>query len=387
VKAAAALSEHPLATHSVGDVAGSILERLSEPIDLVFVFAHSTHGGIIDDIAGALAQLLDPTVLVGTTASGVIAQDAEVEDRSALAVWAASGLSVAPLRFEPGEGRPTSGWPAVSPENAATPESGPASESGASTAIVLADPFSTKIPEIFHSAATDLPGLAIHGGLVSAARGPGEAILLLDGDRYADGAVGVVIGGEVTSVVSQGCRPVGEPFTVTESSGNLVTGLASRPPLDVLRAVVAKSSDAERELLAAGVHIGLVVAETKHEYRRGDFLIRGLLGFDQESGAMSVGASVPVGTTLQFHVRDAASASLDLREHLAAAQEASAALTFTCNGRGERLFGRSGHDAELVHELTGSGATAGMFCAGEFGPFAGSNHVHGFTSSSVLFTG
>jgi len=97
VKAAAALSEHPLATHSVGDVAGSILERLSEPIDLVFVFAHSTHGGIIDDIAGALAQLLDPTVLVGTTASGVIAQDVEVEDRSALAVWAASGLSVATL--------------------------------------------------------------------------------------------------------------------------------------------------------------------------------------------------------------------------------------------------------------------------------------------------
>ena len=81
----------------------------------------------------------------------------------------------------------------------------------------------------------------------------------------------------------------------------------------------------------------------------------------------------------------------DWRVEMAAALELTpeaplqTAASFTCNGRGENLFGRAGHDAELVHDLTGSRATAGMFCAGEFGPVAGANHVHGFTASSLLF--
>ena len=74
------------------------------------------------------------------------------------------------------------------------------------------------------------------------------------------------------------------------------------------------------------------------------------------------------------------------RSHRLEGTTGSAALTFTCNGRGERLFGRPHHDAELVHALTGSSATAGMFCAGELGPVNGANHVHGFTASTLVFT-
>ena len=107
---------------------------------------------------------------------------------------------------------------------------------------------------------------------------------------------------------------------------------------------------------------------------------------DQTSGAVRVGDRVPVGTTLQFHVRDAATADLDLREMLSSA-DADAALLFTCNGRDTSLFGEADHDAALVSEAVGGGALAGMFCAGELGPVAGRNHVHGFTASILLLYG
>ena len=64
---------------------------------------------------------------------------------------------------------------------------------------------------------------------------------------------------------------------------------------------------------------------------------------------------------------------------------AEAALVFTCNGRGARLFGRPHHDASVVAETLDDPAAAGFFAAGEFGPVGGRNFVHGFTASVVLF--
>jgi small ligand-binding sensory domain FIST len=38
----------------------------------------------------------------------------------------------------------------------------------------------------------------------------------------------------------------------------------------------------------------------------------------------------------------------------------------------------------MLHEAIAA-PVAGMFCAGEIGPIAGRNHLHGFTASIVLF--
>ena len=118
---------------------------------------------------------------------------------------------------------------------------------------------------------------------------------------------------------------------------------------------------------------------------RGDFLIRGVLGADRESGAVAIGDRAEVGATLQFQVRDADAADEDLRE-LLAGHDADGALLFTCNGRGRRLFGVDDHDAALLDAVVRDGASAGMFCAGELGPVGGRNFVHGFTASMILFT-
>lgn len=368
--AASALSEHPLAAHAVGEVAGLILESMDgAPIDLLVVFIDSVHTGAVEDISAALRQLLMPATMIGTTACGVLERVTEVEDRSAISVWAASGISVTPLLFAPGASAPSVGWDDI----------------GQPHAIILADPFTSPAVEMLEDAQHNAPHLEIHGGLASGARGPGGNRLLLDSRVLSNGAVGVALEGvPMRSVVSQGCRPVGDAFTVTNVAGNVVTELASQQPMEVLRKIVGSASDDDGKLMANGLHVGLVINEQQLDFTRGDFLIRALIGADPDNGAIAIGAAVEVGTTLQFQVRDATTATDDLVEMLAD-ESAQAALMFTCNGRGEHLFGRSGHDAELVHELTGSRATAGMFCAGEFGPIRAENHLHGFTASTLLF--
>jgi small ligand-binding sensory domain FIST len=209
---------------------------------------------------------------------------------------------------------------------------------------------------------------------------------VLNGRIFTDGAVGVLFGRDVAveSVVSQGCRPIGQPYVVTKAEGNAVYELGGQSAYQRL-VDMANSSLDERDvsLINNGLHMGLVIDEHKADFGRGDFLVRNVIGADAEHGVIGVSDVVEVGTTAQYHVRDAVTADEDLRA-LLLRREAEAALVFTCNGRGRRLFGRPHHDAMAIAEGLDDPATAGFFAAGEFGPVGGRNFVHGFTASVVL---
>jgi small ligand-binding sensory domain FIST len=200
------------------------------------------------------------------------------------------------------------------------------------------------------------------------------------------GAVGVMCSDDVPirAVVSQGCRPIGEPLTITRAERNLAHELAGRPAMDRLQEIVQAASDEDRHLMREGLHLGLVVDEHRLDFERGDFLVRNLLGVDQTTGSLAVSEQVEVGQTVQFQVRDATAADEDLRCLLDGVGGAGA-LLFTCNGRGTQLFAEPGHDASVVAELLGTVPLAGAFCAGEIGPIGGQNFLHGFTASVAVF--
>jgi small ligand-binding sensory domain FIST len=196
----------------------------------------------------------------------------------------------------------------------------------------------------------------------------------------------------VRPLVAQGCRPVGDPYTVTRADGNLIFELGGRPPLARLREMAATLPAEDQELLAAGPHLGLVIDEYQSEARLGDFLVRSIVGADPASGAMAVAGDVEVGQTVQFHVRDARSADDDLRRVLAreaggpGGRPPAGALLFTCTGRGSRMFPGPDHDAGLLAETLGPLPVAGFFCDGELGPVGGQNFLHTFTASIALFS-
>lgn len=372
---AAALSEHPLPTHATGEVVGRILEELGPAPDLAVVFVTAPLAGALDDIAATIRATLQPTTLLGATAVSVLGGDREVEEESAISLFAAQMSPVMPVRVE--AERLADGWRL---------ESTLAGPLGARTLVLLADPFTFPVEDFLEKLAVEEPELQVIGGMASAARGPGGNRLVLNGEVVADGAVGVLLDANTaaTTLVSQGCRPVGQPLVVTRAERNVIYEIAGRPALERLQELAASLSPDDRRLLAAGVHLGRVMDESRAEFGRGDFLVRQVVGADRDAQSLAVGDEIEVGTTIQFHVRDADSADEDLRALLTGASS-SAALVFTCNGRGTHLFDAPHHDASVINSQLDGGATSGMFCAGEVGPIGGRNFVHGFTASVLLF--
>jgi len=143
---------------------------------------------------------------------------------------------------------------------------------------------------------------------------------------------------------------------------------------------------ARRRAAARALQLGVVVDEYADEHVRGDFLVRGILGADEATGAVAVGDVVEVGRTVRFQVRDAGAAAEDLAMMLPPRGDgARGALLFSCAGR-RTLLGKPDHDVRTVRDRFGGAAVAGLLAAGEIGPVGGRNHLHG-CSASVLALG
>jgi small ligand-binding sensory domain FIST len=374
---ASALSLHPDPAEATGEVVGRVLELMAEAPDLALLFCSPHHVDAMDDIAGTVRALVRPGVLAGTTAVAVVAGEREVEDGPAVALWAAR-LAARP--------RPLRLTAARTPAGVALQGLSVSSLAPGEVILLLADPFTLPVDAVVEALATLDPPVPVVGGVASASGVPGGNRLVLDGEVSDGGGVGVVLPADVatTVVVSQGCRPVGGPMIVTAAEGNLLTELAGRPALERLEALVVGADPDERTRLAGGLHLGIAIDEHRATFQQGDFLVRNLVGADREARALAVDQRVAVGTTVQFQVRDADAADDDLRARLAG-MAGDGALLFTCNGRGERLFGVPDHDAAVVAAALGSDAVAGMFCAGEVGPVGARSFLHGFTASVVVF--
>jgi len=377
---AAALSEHPNAAVATGDVVGRVLEGLgdaSEPPDLAMVFVTPAHASELHEIVATVNATLRPTAMLGCAAISVVGGEREVERGPGISLWAGRTGAVTAFHLEVGpspDGLTFTGWPDAIPDDA-------------SALLLIPDPFSFPTDDLLRRMAEDRPGMPVVGGMASVARAPGGNRLVINDEVVTSGAVGAFLGAgvEVTTVVSQGCRPVGSPFVVTRAEQNIVYELGGRPAVERLQEVAAGLSDADRDLLASLVQIGRVIDEHKLDFVPGDFLVRNVVGADPNSGALQVGDIVEVGSTAQFQVRDATSADQDLRR-LISGRPAQAALVFTCNGRGTHLFPEPHHDAMVVSESLAGAPVAGMFCAGELGPIGGHNFTHGFTASVMLLS-
>jgi small ligand-binding sensory domain FIST len=339
-----------------------------------------SHTGKAVNVLNAVQEMVEPPALIGCVAQAIVAGRREIEDDAAVAVWLASGLVAETFQLEfvrTGSGGLLAGYQF--------------DRTAHDLHLLLPDPYTFPSSLLIEHLNTDLPGTTVVGGVVSGGLRPGDTRLFRDREVLTSGLVGVRLPGtHAVPIVSQGCRPIGNPYIVTGADGALLTELGGRPPLQRLLEILEDLPPDERELVSHGLHIGIVVDEHLAAPDQGDFMIRGLLGADQSTGAIEIGDVVEVGSTVQFQVRDATGADRDLRLTVerAGAQlpgRPVGALLFTCNGRGRRMFGVADHDASTIEELLGGIPLAGFFAAGEIGPIAGRNALHGFTASMALF--
>jgi len=347
--------------------------------NLVLAFIADDHRDAVDEIAGVLGDLFNEAAVIGCTTQGVVGGSRELEHGPAVSLFTAylpdTSVQAFALDFvEIGDGEGDyEGWPSVLAPDTAL--------------LMLCDRFSFPAGHLAEKLNAERPGTRLIGGVASGGDAAGESRLMIGRDVRPHGAVAVALSGRVRveSLVSQGCRPVGEPFTVTRADRNIIFELGGKSPIEQISAIWKAATPRERGLMASGpLHIGKVIDEYRTDFGAGDFLIRTVVGADQASGVIAVNDIMSVGETVQFHVRDPESADEDLRELLEAVRtKPSGALLFTCNGRGTAMFSEQDHDATMVSKALGV-PISGFFCAGELGPIGGKNFLHGFTASLAL---
>jgi small ligand-binding sensory domain FIST len=359
-------------------------------VDVAMLFVTADHADSAEEILSKLHAGLSPALLVGCTGEGVIGAGREIERSPGLSLLVGElGENVRASATHVGNGQ----WEDVLDDQLVLSE---ALGHGEETRLLVGfgDPWTTPLDPLMHR--LDQLKLPLVGGMASAARRQGENRLFLNDRVLDEGFVGVSFSGalDVETIVSQGCRPVGPTFVVTKAQRDIIEQLGGRPALTQLRATIDTLPQSEKELLGGGLFIGRAISEYREKFGRGDFLIRSVTGIYQDSGAIAAADVVRVGQTVQFHVRDAATAEEDLRLMLKnddgkasdGPSSPACALLFSCNGRGTRMFPEfPGHDSSLVRAALGENTpVVGFFAAGELGPVAGSNFIHGHTASIAV---
>jgi small ligand-binding sensory domain FIST len=383
-----ALSREAQTEAAVTEVLESVASQLPEQhAHLSFVFASPHHLKAFPRLLHVIQERLSTHTLLGCTGGGVIGDRREVESRPGLALMAAHlpGVTVTPFHIEQPELEES--WPETywHKRLSLTADVEP-------TFILLPDPFMIDAQKLLETFNRAFPQRPILGGLASGGQSQSSCALFLNGE-VVHGAVGVALQGNFTlrTVVSQGCKPIGQSQIITRCEDQVIYELGGRPALEVVRETVAELSPEDQQLARTALLMGRVIDEYKEEFSRGDFLIRTFMGADPQSGAIAVGDLFRPGQTVQLHVRDAATAREDLHALMAnltptlSQQPARGALLFSCNGRGAHLYGEPDHDSRVVADTTGPIPIAGFFCNGEIGPIGNSNFLHGFTASIGIF--
>lgn len=353
--------------------------------DLALLFVSESYPGLKPELLpGLVSERLSCKNLLGCNASGVLAGGREVEMEPAVALMGLSlpGTKLVPFHHSPKETEAMASGSQLLEALEIFPNERP-------KFIALADPMTTDIEQwvrVFNEA---YPGCPVVGGLASGMAVGRPNWILLGPDVYASGSAGLALCGDVDFdiVVAQGCRPIGEPLIVTKAQGHVLSELGGKPPLEVLKAVISASPAEDQALARHSLFAGVVIDEYHSAFKRGDFLIRNLMGYDAQTGALMVGTNLRVGQTLQFQLRDAKTSAEDLRqllESVKAGGGARGAFLVSCCGRGRGLYGKPDHDSRMIETLKGPLPLAGFFANGEIGPVSGRNYIHGYTSSIAI---
>jgi small ligand-binding sensory domain FIST len=327
-------------------------------------------------------------LLAGCSSASLVAGAKEIENAAGivLALYSLPGAELKGFRFtqtQVEEAHGQSYWPL---ESGVVPDK-------SNGWLAFIDPFHFDAESWIRSWNESFPTSPTFGGLASGIFAEQATQVYLNGEVFEDGGVAISVGGDVklSGVISQGCTPIGETWTLTRVEQNLIHQIANRPAYAVLEDTVKKLSPADQQKARGNLFIGLVVNEYLDEFHRGDFLVRNLIGGDPHSGVLAVAALPRAGQTMQFHRRDAAAANEDMGELLESEKGKIGGATIyggcicCCNGRGKNLFGQPNHDVELVQKEFGPIGLAGFYGNGEIGPVGEKNYLHGFTASLALF--
>ena len=365
----------------VANAAVELRETTGEPTALAFAFVTSDYVPHLEEFSEIVRVDGHVIELVGATGAGFTVGGEENEEGGGFALLAlGAGAGVFDVRTFDQARVEESTEPAFWQKLCGIKNPG--------AWIALTNPFRFDTENWLAEWNSAWPDVQCVGGL-AAGQSDGEGVAVFHNGGLFDAVLVSVRGLRVMSIVSQGCRPIGEPLTVTRAESNVIYSLGARPAYEALESAFEGLSDGEKAGAKGNLFAGLAGTEYVEDFKPGHFLIRNILGADPNSGAVAIGGFPRVGQTVQYQLRDRNAADAEWRGVLrAAAAEAGraplASLLFACSGRGSRLFGRKSHDAGLLEEILGAHASAGFFCNGEIGQLGGRSYIHSYSATGAL---
>lgn len=302
-----------------------------------FAYASDHWAGDLDDIVDFLRARTGIRRWTGATGHGVIAGDREYFGEPALVVMAVPLVS-----------------DAYAPIGAALP---PGMPFGIVHGDARAGDLDAAIAESARGDGYLVGGVVLpDGARVGVARNEG---VTLSGIAFAPDVA-------VATGLSQGCSPIGPVHEVTGCTDYIVSTLDDRPALDVFKDEVGEVL-ARRLDRAAGY---IFAARPVSGSDTGDYVVRNLLGFDEEHGVIGIGAEFQRGDRLMFCRRDRAAAVKDLDRMTQGLKKRlgrppRGALYVSCLARGPNLFGPNSEEVKQVQQALGPVPLVGFFANGE----------------------
>jgi small ligand-binding sensory domain FIST len=364
-----------------------VLQDRQDGPDLLVMFASTVWSDEYDELVGEAFRGSHTRCLVGCSARGVICGDDSRETMpgiSLLALWLPDA-EITPVRLH----QATQDVVAEPDLWFGLHDLQPETIGGW---MLFAEPYRMDVQETLTHLRERYPGTPIVGALTSTHRTDRRMWVFLDDHVYDEGGVALALGKPygLEVVVSQGGSPVGEPWTITGVDQNKITTISNRPAIDVLRDTMATLDTDEDD--DPPILIGFPMSEYQDSFTHGDFVVRGIMGVDVETGSIVVGSIPRVGQTVQFHLREPRAAAIDQAATLAGLREklpdseAIAGLLCTCKGRGTSMFGCEDYDAMAVRRVFPDLPFAGMFSLAEIGPVGGVPALNGFAMSLGVIT-
>ena len=294
-----------------------ILSELSEGVsghwDIAFLFISGFNEESTKLIAERVRKGLALESLIGCAGYGVIGSGKEVEDSASVSLLLGRlpGVSCTPFYFDQTryeDLRSAEEWYDLMD---VYPNEKP-------KFIVFTESTNTAMNTFLEGINMFYPNSPVVGALTGVDNDPRQNLFIHNQKYYSQGLLGVCLMGNIhiETIVSQGCRPVGDSYIVTQAEDNVIYELAGRPFYEVLEDVINDATERDQKLAQDAIFVGIAMNEYKHRMKQGDFIIRLLMAIDDESGAGIITDAVQVGQTVRFHVRDPVSADLDLKAML-----------------------------------------------------------------------
>lgn len=208
------------------------------------------------------------------------------------------------------------------------------------------------------------------------------------------GLTGILLTGDFNTEigVAQGCQPVGRPREVTRAEGRVIFELDGEPALENFKGTLQLLTQDDIRRSGGTVFVGIAMDPENRYPIRGDFLIRNLIGINEEHDALAVSEEVTEGQLVQFHLRNPNAAAEEIQVILTRLAEKTRqhppafGLYFNCLGRGKGLYGVANHDIGVIQEKFPGLPVIGFFGNSEFAPIGGRNFAHAYTGVFVLCT-